>query len=67
MSNKNTQLKSFITKSKSGHYTVTVKEVGTWTHSSGKVFPYSETVFKQGKIELCTAQRLASEFLAGAK
>lgn len=51
--------RAFITKSKSGHYTVTVKEYGTW-ELDGRTFPYSKVLFREGKIELITAQHLAA-------
>jgi len=58
-----TSTRAFITKSRSGHYSLTVKAFGTW-EKDGHTYPYVETLLKAGKIELATAQRMKREFFA---
>lgn len=55
-----------ITKSRSGHYTLVIKDVGTW-EKDGRTYPYENTVLKRGKIELATAQYLKKEFMDARK
>lgn len=50
--------KASITRSRSGHYTATIREVGTW-EKDGRTYPYSEVVFKLGKLANVEAARAA--------
>jgi hypothetical protein len=50
--------KAFINKSRSGHYTATIREVGTW-QKDGSTFPYSEIVFRAEKLGSVEAARAA--------
>lgn len=56
-----TKKRAFITKSRSGHYSVTVKEYGTSCIDGVSVFPYAEVTFRAGNLELSAAQHLAAE------
>lgn len=60
-----TSHKISITKSRSGHYTLTVREIGTW-EMGGRVYPLNDLVFTEGKLELNEAQAKAAEFRATA-
>jgi hypothetical protein len=57
-----TRRKAHITKSRSGHYTVTVKEYGSW-EKGGCRYPSVQTIFQQNKIDLPTARRLAAQYV----
>jgi len=48
-----------ITKSRSGHYTASVTEVGTWTlPGSDQIYPYAERLLHETKLELVEARAL---------
>jgi hypothetical protein len=60
-----TSLKTSITKSRSGHYTASIREIGTWQQvEGGQSFPYEKRVLHETKIELATAQALINKFKA---
>jgi len=52
-----------ITKSKRGHYTATVRAVGTWSDGV-RSFPLNEVVKQEGMLTLPQAQAIAAEFKA---
>jgi hypothetical protein len=52
-----------ITKSRSGHYTLTVRETGTW-ELNGLTFPLNRVVVSVPKLQLDKAQRLAAQYKA---
>lgn len=55
-----------ITKSRSHHYTLTIREVGTWS-MGGKTYPHDFVVLKEGKLDLDAARNAAKIFKAGAR
>jgi hypothetical protein len=53
--------KTFITKSRSGHHTLTVRELGTW-QLDGKTYPLNRVVASISKLELAQARALATQY-----
>lgn len=51
--------KTSITKSRSGHYTLTIRAKGSWIDSIGKSHELNEVVHREGKLDLCRAQAQA--------
>ena len=54
-----TDRKVSITKSRSGHYTASVTEIGTWTlPGSSQIYPHAKRVLHETKLELSEARAL---------
>ena len=54
-----TDRKVSITKSRSGHYTASVTEVGTWTLPGiSQIYPHAKRVLHETKLELSEARAL---------
>jgi len=59
--------KVIITKSKSGHYTLTIRLVGEWNpEGTDHWYPYSEVIYKEVKLNsIESARNHAADFLNG--
>lgn len=53
--------KASITKSRSGHYTLTIREQGTWS-VDGNTYALNRVVARHRKIDLAQAQQLAAQY-----